>query len=134
MWTGWSINSTMHWGISISRFVCTSTKSFLIIDKPSSMLHCAPFSTRPPGRKSEDDGILLCVSKPDKMGGVGNGEANQFSRTLWIMQGVVVLSSMHGRGEYICCRFHYLRYPHCSFQKLVLALFINSLFVTTISV
>lgn len=64
---------------------------------------------------------------------VGNGEANQFSRTLWIMQGVVVLSTMHGRGEYICCRFHYLRYPHCSVPKLVLALFINSLFVTTIS-
>lgn len=66
-----------------------------------------------------------------QMCSVGNGEANQFSRTLWIMQGVVVLSTMHGWGEYICCRFHYLRYPHCSFPKLALALFINSLFVTT---
>lgn len=34
------------------------------------MFLCAPFSTpkRPPGTKSEDDGILLYVSKPDKLG------------------------------------------------------------------
>lgn len=60
----------MQWGISISRFVCVSMKSFLFVDKPSSMLLGAPFSTpkRPTGRKSEDDGILLYVSKPDKLG------------------------------------------------------------------